>query len=293
MVSRENNDAMMTILHEWAQKAIVDACKADNIPAQLEYRGKGYRSDVMVFANDKKYAFEIQVTPQSLKKTQERQEKYIADGVIGCWLFEKEPARQKEELEHLPIFQLIENQNELFISLKGRKTLPIDVFVRDFIGGRIKFCHTLKPLPIINIQFVEMPCWKCGAMNHIYFIAPFHSACNTEIFEGEGMWTDDKFSFHPEIIKRIQEYSHTESGKNLRLATIKRRYSRTVDASYMSFGCNRCYSIFGDWFVHELEMDAWYGDGVVDTCSFSVDFDLDMRQDISHWCHPGEHGFCE
>lgn len=64
----------MTILHEWAQNAIVDACKADNIPAQLEYRGKGYRSDVMAFANDKKYAFEIQVTPQTLKKTQERQE---------------------------------------------------------------------------------------------------------------------------------------------------------------------------------------------------------------------------
>ena len=284
---------MMTILHEQAQNAIIEACKSIGVPAQLEYRGSGYRADAMAFVNGKKYAFEIQVTRQTLKKTQERQEKYLADGVMGCWLFEKEPARQNVELEHLPIFQLIEKQGGLFVSLKGRKVLPIDVFVKDFVNERIKFCHTLKPLPIINIQFVGMRCWKCGAMNHIYFLAPFHSACNTEIFEGEGMWTDEKFSFHPEIIKRIQDYSRTEAGKKLSLATIKKRYSRTVDMSYMSFGCNKCDSIFGDWYVHEAEIDAWYGDGVVDTCSFGVDFDLDMRQDIPHWCHPGDHDFCE
>lgn len=284
---------MMTPLHEYSQNKIIDACKAIQIPAQLEYRGNGYRADVMVFANEKKYAFEIQITQQTLKKTHERQEKYIRDGVIGCWLFEKEPARQNSELEHLPIFQLIEKQNGLFVSLKGRKVLPISVFVQDFINGKIKFCHTLNPLPIINVQFVEMPCWKCGAINHIHFLAPFHSACNTEIFEGEGMWTDEKFSFHPEIIKKIQEYARTEKGRRLHLATIKKRYSRTIEASYMSFGCNKCDSIFGDWYVHEAEIDSWYGDGVVDTYSFNVDFDLNMRQDIPHWCHPGEHDFCE
>ena len=284
---------MMTPLHEHAQNEIIDACKAIQIPAQLEYRGNGYRADVMAFVNEKKYAFEIQITQQTLKKTQERQEKYIHDGVIGCWLFEKEPARQNSELEYLPIFQLIEKQNGLFVSLKGRKILPISVFVQDFINGKIKFCHTLNPLPIINVQFVEMPCWKCGAINHIYFLTPFHSACNTEIFEGEGMWTDEKFSFHPEIVRKIQEYSHTEKGRNLHLATIKRRYSRAIEASYISFGCNKCDSIFGDWYVHEAEIDSWYGDGVVDTYSFNVDFDLNMRQDIPHWCHPGEHDFCE
>ena len=283
----------MTILHERAQNAIVEACKSIGIPAQLEYRGNGYRADAMAFVNGRKYAFEIQVTRQTLKKTQERQEKYLADGVMGCWLFEKEPARQNVELEQLPIFQLVEKQDGLFVSLKGRKTLPIDVFVKDYVNERIRFCHTLKPLPIINIQFVEMPCWKCGALNHIYFLAPFHSACNTKLFNGEGMWKDEKISFHPEIIKRIQDYSHTEAGKQLSLATIKRRYSRTVGMYYMSFGCNKCDSIFGDWYVHEAEMDAWYGDGVVDTCSFGVDFDLDMRRDIPHWCHPGDCEFCE
>ena len=107
------------------------------------------------------------------------------------------------------------------------------------------------------------------------------------------MWANEKFSFHPEFIKKIQEYSFTEKGAKLTLATIKERYSKTVGKSYMSFGCSKCDSIFGDWFINEAIIDTWYGDGVVDTFSFKVDFDLNMKENIPHWCHPGTHDFCE
>lgn len=285
---------MMTLLHQRAQKEILAACEAIGIPAQLEYRGKGYRSDVMAFNGSKKTAFEIQITRQTLGQTQKRQEKFINDGVTGCWLFEKEPSKQHEELEQLPIFQLIYDLNGLFVSLKGRKKLPISTFVQDFLNDKIKFCRTLNPIPIITVKFVEMKCWKCGTINHIYYLAPFHSACNTEIIRhDEQMWADAKFSMHPKIVQRIKEYTHTEEGKKINLATIKQRFSRTIGASYKSFGCSKCDSIFGDWFVHEAMIDTWYGEGIADTYSFPVDFDLNMRQNIPHWCHPGEHNFCE
>ena len=283
----------MTELHEQAQNAILKACDKIDIPAKLEYRGNGYRADVMAFANNQKFAFEIQITQQSLKKTQERQEKYLADNVIGCWLFEKEPAKQHKELEHLPIFKLVVQQNNLFVSLKERKILPIEIFVQDFIRGKIKFCHTLNPLPIINVRFVEMKCWKCGTINHIYYLAPFQSACNIKIIRDEQMWATKKFSFHPEIIKRIKDYSQTVKGEKLVLATVKERYSQTVGRSYISFGCSKCDSIFGDWYVQEAIFDTWYGDGVVDSYSFNVDFNLNMKQELPHWCHPGNHDFCE
>ena len=153
---------MKTALHELAQLQILEACNKLGLHAQMEYAGDGWRADVLVLNNGKKYAFEIQITPQSLKKTQERQEKYIKEDIVGCWLFEKEPARQSVELEDLPIFRLIEEGGFLFVSLKGRKTLPLEIFIKDFVNERIKFCHTLKPLPRVNVAFVEMPCWKCG-----------------------------------------------------------------------------------------------------------------------------------
>ena len=130
-------------------------------------------------------------------------------------------------------------------------------------------------------------------MNHFYYIAPFSSACNTEIFHDEAMWTSDKFLFRPEILRKIHEYASSDEGKYLNLATIKERYSSVVGNSYMSFGCSCCDSIFGDFYIHSAIADAWYGDGVVGKYSFDIDFDLDIRIDLPHWCHPGENSFCE
>ncbi len=280
-------------LHEQVQKRILDACNSMGLQAQSEYIGKDWRADVFTSANKLQYAFEVQITPQSLKKTQERQAKYIRDGIVGCWLFEKEPARQEVEMEDLPIFKLDAVDDNIFVSLKERKTLPLDIFIHDFLHGKIKFCHTLNPLPKVEILFIEMGCWKCGLVNHIYYIAPFQSPCNTRIQFEEAMWTSDKLAFHPEIINQVKEYVKSEKGQHLNLAVVKERYSNTTKTSYASFGCSECDSIFGDWYIQEAIMETWYGGGIIDRFSFDINFDLDMRQEIPHWCHPDEHDFCE
>ncbi len=281
------------MLHKIVQQQIFDVCKAMGLQTQLEYRGKDWRADVFASNGQSQYAFEVQLSPQSLKKTQERQAKYIRDGIVGCWLFEKEPARQKVELEELPMFKLEQTKNGIIVSLKKRKTLPLDIFIYDFVNDKIRFCHTLNPLPYVEIFFLEMRCWKCGAKNHIYYIAPFRSPCNTLINFDEAMWASDKLAFHPAIVEKIQDYANIEEGKHLQLAPVKTRYSHTVGDSYMSFGCYKCDSIFGDWFVREAVIESWDGNGIVDKLKFKIDFDLNLRQEIPHWCHPGEYDFCE
>lgn len=281
-------------LHELVQKRIVEVCDSMGLQTQAEYRGKDWRADVYVEKSTSiRYAFEIQISPQSLKKTQERQAKYIRDGIIGCWLFEKEPTKQILEKEDLPIFKLVTEGNEIFVSLKKRKILPINVFIKDFIQGKIRFCHTLKPLPKTEILFVRMDCWKCGATNHIYFVGSWHSSCNIKIWPEETMWASDKISFHPCILNKVRSYAESERGKHLNLATVKERYSKTIGDSYMSFGCSRCNSIFGDWYVRGEFLDVMYGRGIVDKFTFDMDMDLEICLKIPHWCHPGEHDFCE
>lgn len=281
------------MLHDQVKFQILDICQHLGFQAQAEYRGDGWRADVYVVNAQGKFAFEVQLSPQSLKKTQERQSKYLRDGIFGCWLFEKEPARQKNEMENLPIFKLGQSDSGVNVSLKNRKTLPLGVFINDFLNNKIKFCHTLNPLPIVEVIFLEMRCWKCGAVNHIFYIAPFQSPCHTIIDYNEAMWASDKLVFNPSIMQKIQKYAKTEKGRKLSLASVKNRYSRTIGNSYMSFGCNKCDSIFGDWYVQDAVMETWYGDGIIDRTKFDIDFDLNMRQDIPHWCHPGNHDFCE
>lgn len=283
---------MKSQLHMMAQNAILDACSALNYPAQLEYRCSGYIPDVIVFVGEKKYAFEIQVSPQSLKKTRERQEKYLRDGIIGCWLFEKEPSKMQFEMEELPIFKLVVEGNQLYVSLKSRKKLPIDVFIKDFITGKIKFCQHIKPLPIITVNFIEFPCWKCGTMNHIYYLDNFHTACNIAIHHEDRLWRDEKLAFNSTVIKAIQDYSKTEAGKHLVLSSIKKRFSNTVGMSYMSFGCSKCDSIFGDFHIHEAIMDSIYEEAK-DSFSFEAHIEFEIPLYLPHWCHKGLHEFCE
>lgn len=269
------------------------SCNALGHQAKEEYRGVDWRADVFVECNGQKYAFEVQTSQQSLQRTIERQAKFIRDGIIGCWLFEKERKRPVPELETLPLFQAFEDNGQFFVSLKGRKTLSLDIFVNDFLCNRIKFCNTRKALPIIDVRFLEMPCWKCRAMNHIYYIRPLHSACNTTVYHQEAMWSSEKLAFRNDIIDKIKEYTQTEEGKQLSLSSIKERYSNTVGESYMSFGCHKCDSIFGDWYVHEAVIDSWYDADDINTVTIKLDNDIDISEDIPHWCHPGEYDFCD
>jgi competence CoiA-like predicted nuclease len=155
-------------LHDKVKRQILIACNSLGFQAKEEYKGNGWRADVFVLGNDTKYAFEVQITKQSLKKTLERQEKYIKDGIIGCWLFEKEPAKLKNERADLPLFKINNIESQINISLKERKELPLDVFIGDYLQNKIKFCQTLDILPKIEVTFVEMYCWKCGLENHIW-----------------------------------------------------------------------------------------------------------------------------
>lgn len=276
--------------HDKVKYEVAQICRELGYEVREEYKGKDWRADVLVLANNRMYAFEIQTSTQSLKRTLERQEKYKRDVVVGCWLFEKEP-KQSEELEQLPLFKLNNNNDQLTVSLKDRKELPLDMFLRDFLQDKIRFSTILSPHEI-EVRFIEFDCWKCKLKNHIYYIGNYFSPCNAKLFDGDiEMWDSEKIIFHPQIKDKVLSYA--KNNIRLNMATIKERYSHTINNSYMSFGCSGCDSIFGDWFVHEAVIETWYGDGVVDKIIIPTkDTSIDLQVEIPHWCHPGEYDFC-
>lgn len=282
-------------LHSRTQMEIRDTLLSMGFESHCEHRGDGWVADVYAERDGSRFTFEVQSSPQTYKRTEERQALYLRDGIKACWLFIDDPSKRRQEKEDLPVFKLEEHDDRLYVSLRGRKVLPLDVFVRDYVGGRIKFCSTLKPLPAIEVNFIEFPCYRCGSVNHIYFLSPFKSACNVEIteMEAEEMWSDSKFSFDKRIVEKVQQYAAGPGKEYLNLATIKNRYSNTVGNSYLSFGCRDCDALFGDFYVHEAIIDSYYGDGVIDRFSFESDANEDFKQDIPHWCHLGENDFCE
>ena len=134
-------------LHFRTQQEIREILDSLGFDSKCEYRGNDWRADVYAERGHSKVAFEVQLSPQSYKKTMERQALYLRDGITACWLFENDPAKKKVEEEDLPIFRIFVENGALYVSLKGRKELPLSVFIRDFVEGKIKFCQTLTPLP--------------------------------------------------------------------------------------------------------------------------------------------------
>lgn len=281
--------------HNRIQSEIVAACRELGIEAIQEYRGKGWRADVYVPNNDKPVAFEIQLSPQTLKRTLERQSNYTRDGITGCWLFENPVSKLNEERPDLPLFYVEDKtDSNLLVNLGDRRKLNLSDFLQNFISSRIQ-CKSIaitKTKQVVNLVFYEMECWKCHAINNLFYVdSPFYSACNAKIKAEETLWDSSSIEYKPEIIALAEIFIESRKDLGLKLSQIKKRYSKTVGESYTSFGCHKCDSIFGDFFVMEAKIDLVYGPKEL-TFQGEIELKENISLNIPHWCFPDNNQFC-
>jgi hypothetical protein len=282
--------------HDRIQMQIVSTCHDLGITAKQEHRGKGWRADVFIPRSEKPIAFEIQLSPQSLSKTLTRQSKYSQDGILGCWLFENPVPKLNNERPDLPFFYVEDTEDSnLLVNLSDRRKIDLRTFLENFLSDNIQFKSIAKTKSLQNVKivFYEMTCWKCKELNHLFFVeTPFYSSCNANIKVEEGIWDSSSIEYRPEIIDFATKFVHDSKDLNLNLAQIKERFSHTVGDSYMSFGCYKCDSIFGDFYVMDAKMDAIY-----DTSLISHQGEIELKDtyelNIPHWCFPADKRFCD
>ncbi len=213
--------------HDRIQGQIVSACRQMGIEAIQEYAGIGWRADVFIPNNGKPIAFEIQLSPQSLRKTIQRQAKYIQDGIVGCWLFEKPFSKLTEERPDLPVFY-VEDQPDthLLVNLGNRRKIPLQVFLENFIADNIQFkpVARTKTKQLVGLVFYDMTCWKCKAPNHLYYVeTAIYSACNAAILPDEELWESTNMEYRPEIIALAEKFSKSSTDPVIRLGEIKKK----------------------------------------------------------------------
>ncbi|HTN16481.1 MAG TPA: hypothetical protein VL092_02285 [Chitinophagaceae bacterium] len=281
--------------HGRIQTEILFVCQKLGVEAKQEYRGNGWRADVFAPNDSRPIAFEVQLSPQSLNKTLERQSKYARDGVFGCWLFEKPIAKLTNERPDLPVFYVEEDEDlGLMVNLGTRRKVDLHFFLENFICNNIQFrtiAHTSFK-QIVRLAFYEMICWNCGQLNHLYYVeTPFLSSCNAKIQPKEALWASNSIEYKDEIMELASNLARSKKEPNFTLGTVKERYSRMVGKSYLSFGCLSCDSIFGDFHVMEAKMDNMY-----DPNRISLEGEIELNEpfnlNIPHWCLPGDGKFC-
>lgn len=286
--------------HLLAKSEVILGCKDAGWEALSEFIENDWIADVIAIKESKRIAFEIQWSNQTYERTIERQERYKRDNVRGCWLFRK-PAKQFFEWgetlkadNEIPLFKIYETENnEIWVDFYGQK-IPIRKFIKSLLNREIKFCNymTANNSQEITISFFETFCWQCKSKQHVYFIQEFlESRCGQRIYIEKEMWGNENLKFAPQILKSIFEFLTTKEGEQIKLGKIKKRYSKTTNSSYMSFGCFKCDSIFGDWFLNTEIMEAKMSEMTID---ISTNINIsDIKEEHKHWCLSKEKNHCE
>ena len=286
--------------HLLAKSEVLLGCKDAGWEAKSEFSENEWIADVISIKGKIKVAFEIQWSRQSYEKTIERQNKFKNSNVRGCW-FIKTPPKEICDWEKkiiaekdTPMFRINESENgEIFVNLYDNK-IPIRRFVTALLTHKIKFCNHLvsKDKQNIEIMFPEIKCWKCNTNQHIYIIQDFiESKCGQKIELHDDDWGNNSFKHNPQIHNVVNDFLKTKKGKSIKMGKIKVRYSNTIKSSYVSFGCIKCDSLFGDFYLP----DAFsYKKNHENYLSIFAEIELpEIQEEHPHWCLSESKEFCE
>lgn len=293
--------------HLKAKVAIIEACRENGWEAIPEFSENDWRADVLAVQGQKRIAFEVQWSRQSYEETQYRQERYKDSNVRGCWFFRMAP---KEMLNYdkslvadkdIPAFKIFKDEHSDIIAQVGQRQMPLKALVAGLLNRKLKFCHhiRLRPKQEVTILFFEYKCWKCKRPQYCYTVYPkFRTVCDKEHEMMGSMWNDDDIDKSPQIQATVQRFLASVKGKDIKVGPIKQRYSRTVQNSYLSYGCYYCDVIFGDFHLSESKSCVhydWETKGESDKyIQHTAEIEIGkIIEEEPHWCFSEDGSFCE
>lgn len=233
---------------------ISNVCKANGWNTEENVKTPKWKADVVVEYGTYKVAFNVCKSPRKVEETYQamRREK-----VCGCWLLL--PSEKSWFVDkNLPCFYLMGTDSEsVYLEppyLDGKRAFELTDFTTSIVKGNIRWTDKMQ-VRYADVCFIDEACWKCGTANHVYFVSRLYSDDGIEVNVLNYHDESSDITFNPQVINAVHTHiaNHPELG--IRLGTIKPRYSRTVNDTYMSFGCIRCDSLFGEYFIRDAIMD--------------------------------------
>jgi hypothetical protein len=286
--------------HLRAKIEIIEACRENRWEAIPEFSGTKWKADVLAIQGEKKIAFVVQWSKQTFEEILSRQDRYKESNVRVCWFFRAAPKELRNygggllANKEIPAFKIFKDEDSNIIAQLKQIQLPLKSLVDNLLKRKLKFCEhiRLKTEQDVTIAFFEVSCWKCGETQHCYTVGrDLLTVCNQNFHLMGSMWESDDIDKNPQIYEAVQQFLKTESGKYLKVGELKKRYSNTVQHSYLSHGCFFCDSIFGDFYLNTEKLYARNGPNIV---SYTVKISMEIeKEEEKHWCYSENRQFCE
>jgi Competence protein CoiA-like family len=286
--------------HLKAKIEIIEACKENGWKAIPEFSETNWRADVLAIQNEKRIAFEVQWSKQTYEETKFRQDRYKESNVRGCWFFRTAPKELRSYDDSLnadkdiPAFKIFKDENSNIIGQLKQTQLPIKELVDSLLKRKLKFCEhiRLKPNQEATIVFFDTSCWKCKKEQHCYTVEQnLLTVCDQNFYLMGSMWDSGGLDKKPQIYAAVNQILKSDIGKNLKVGQLKKRFSKTVQDSYLSHGCFYCDAIFGDFYLRTEKME---GQNDSNSIRQKVNIDLGaIKEQGHHWCYSDNGQHCE
>lgn len=257
-------------------KSILSVCKDMELPVKTKVKTDNWKADIVVDYKNYKVAFNVCKNPRNIEETYTTMRK---ERVCGCWLVL--PGKNNRiSLNKFPCFPIEYGYEGVQILLsqvwEEKATLLLSDFISSLIQGKIRYAETMK-VKYVDVRFYKIDCWKCGRTNDAYFV---YKTISEDGIEMEGGID----SFNQTLIKGIRKFVEEHPEMNIVLGEIKQRHSKTVNDSYMSFGCKYCDSLFGNFFINDIFMDVIYSARSLPKALIEINEDITV--DANCWYKP-------
>ncbi|MEZ0018067.1 competence protein CoiA [Sinorhizobium fredii] len=232
--------------------------------AGLTPTGEAWTADVLAEKGKHRIAFEIQWSSQTAEETLYRQERYRESGVRCLWLFRRAGFPISDALPAVCVGGDLSDGFDIRIPMyssvpprdfnnpaRWAQVLPVEEFFDALFAKRFRYGTPVGTKAEVVVHSGVLECWKrqCQALTRIVTFIEIAAGPHSCSF------TVQSLAAYPDLLSHVLRQIPPTN----RLGAIKRRYSNTLNESYMSNGCYRCDALVGAHFEH----DAWYSDNAV------------------------------
>lgn len=238
--------------------ALIEVCEREGWTYEKNYKSDKWKTDILITTSSQKIAFTASNTTSTASKELSLME---TNGVKGYAIL---LSHKSVINESFACFGLHKKDESLMVKVQGCELLFSD-FVKKAIEGKIVH-HTRTNITSVEVMFVTINCYFCKAPHSVFFVRYLLDANGKKHDYAEFLYDHHEkeelklpdLKFGDEIVGIVKRYIAEHPEENIVMGEIKERYSRTMDESYMSFGCPKCDGIVGNHYLDNLEMDVMY-----------------------------------
>ena len=237
------------------KESIVSIAKSHGWIVEKNVTGEGWKADIVIKSAERSIGFMLY---KSTRNFIEKREAMRAVGIMDCWL--GSTYRSYNNSEPFPCFDVEITQNTCVMAKMSEQVcVPLEELILAMMSNRLQVEDSIYANKI-KVRFVSTDCYWCGYKHYIYFVLGVISD------EGQSFsWNDyincpdvSMDEFDPIVLNSVKRYLAEHPELNYPMGEIKERYSNTMNVNYMSFGCPKCDSLFGQFHYHDLFYEIIY-----------------------------------